>query len=292
MPGKYPSDPIDYLLKRKFGDGFTIGLSDDDDPALAAGLRADVEAYRAELQGLADEEVDARVYVELESEAREQEDQEERARPFNQPNAGARFDYWAKLPLWCLDEAVALTLERDPTVVTWPAVENFAGLSSFARRFDNLRRLVVRAKEAGQLSDPVGPDIYVAWASANGVAIPAKLKECVETCKDRPTDWKALYEETRQQLAAVMSELEQLKAADQLLSTKERYTFLKMVLGMAIRGYGYDPRAARSPKPKEIAADLADLGISVDEDTVRPKLQEAFAEFGDLLPYCDDAKPR
>lgn len=153
MPGKYPSNPIDYLLRRKFGDGFATVLSDED-PELAA-LRADFETYHAELQSLSSDELDMRVCRELENEGRE--DIEEQARAFNQPSASADFDYWSRLPLWTLDEAVALTLERNPAVVTWAAVKGDVGVSLFAGRFDKLRRHVLRAKEAKQLTDFVSP---------------------------------------------------------------------------------------------------------------------------------------
>ena len=80
-------------------------------------------------------------------------------------------------------------------------------------------------------------------------------------------------------------ELERLRAADKPVGTKERNTFLKWILGMAvIANYGYDHHAARSPVPKEIADDLAALGISLDEDTIRSKLREGAEEYGHLLP--------
>lgn len=59
------------------------------------------------------------------------------------------------------------------------------------------------------------------------------------------------------------------------LSDKERTSLLKMVIGMAIEGYGYDPKARRSPIAGEIASALQLRGISLDEDTVRKWLKEA-----------------
>jgi hypothetical protein len=290
MTGKYPSDPIDYLLKRKFGDVLEIDLSDED-PGLAA-LRADLEAYRAELQSLADHDLEMRVYGELENEAREQEDIEERARPFNQPNASADFEYWGRMPLWTLDEAVALTLGKDPRVVMWVAIENFVGVSRFASRFDDLRRLVLRAKEAKQLTELVSPDDYIAWANTNRVAVPPRLKECVEAYRGQATDWKGRYEATQQQLAAVTDELERLRTADKPLGGKERNTFLKWILGLAVIAYGYDHHATRSSVPKAIADELTALGTPLDEDTVRARLREAAEEYGHLLPPPDATKRR
>ncbi len=62
---------------------------------------------------------------------------------------------------------------------------------------------------------------------------------------------------------------------DKSLGTAERNTLLKLVIGMAIKGYGYDPRAARSPSAGEIVADLQNLGIAITDDTVRKWLKEA-----------------
>ena len=65
------------------------------------------------------------------------------------------------------------------------------------------------------------------------------------------------------------------------LSNREQDTLLKLVIGMAVKGYSHNPAAAKSSAPKDIADDLASLGISVSDDTVRKYLKEA-AEF--VLP--------
>ena len=64
------------------------------------------------------------------------------------------------------------------------------------------------------------------------------------------------------------------------LSTRERETLLKIILGMAIGGYSYNPTKGRSGTPQEIANDLDLLGIGVSVDTVRKKLDEAFNDIG------------
>ena len=71
-----------------------------------------------------------------------------------------------------------------------------------------------------------------------------------------------------------------------LLSTRERDTLLKLIIGMAVQGYKYDPTAARSPVPKEITDDLSALGISIDGDTVRKYLKEAMQK---VLPNRSQA---
>lgn len=64
------------------------------------------------------------------------------------------------------------------------------------------------------------------------------------------------------------------------LHTKERETLLRMIIGMATDGYGFNPKLPRSPIPKEIADLLTAKGLPLDPDTVRKWLKEA----ADLLP--------
>lgn len=56
---------------------------------------------------------------------------------------------------------------------------------------------------------------------------------------------------------------------------RERDNLLKLVIGMAIKGYGHNPAALKSTAPKEIMDDLANLGMSLGDDTVRKYLKEA-----------------
>lgn len=73
---------------------------------------------------------------------------------------------------------------------------------------------------------------------------------------------------------------EKAKSDEKSLSTKERQTALKLIIGMASAGYKYDPSAQRSDKIPEITEDLENLGIPLHSDTVRKWLQEA----AELLP--------
>ena len=71
------------------------------------------------------------------------------------------------------------------------------------------------------------------------------------------------------------SKHDQEEISEKPLRTTERNNLLKLVIGMAVKGYSYDPAAKKSPTPKEIADDLAALEISIDPDTVRKYLKEA-----------------
>lgn len=62
---------------------------------------------------------------------------------------------------------------------------------------------------------------------------------------------------------------------DKPLGTRERDTLLKLVIGMAMGGYSYDPNQTKSDVLREIVDDLARRGIAVSDDTVRKYLKEA-----------------
>ena len=70
---------------------------------------------------------------------------------------------------------------------------------------------------------------------------------------------------------------EQVKAfSEKPPTTKEWNTLLKLVLGMAMRGYGYDPNAKRNSATREISDDIHYvLGTGLDPDTVKKWLDIA-----------------
>jgi hypothetical protein len=65
------------------------------------------------------------------------------------------------------------------------------------------------------------------------------------------------------------------------LKESERKSLLKMVLGMAMNRYKYDPKAKKSPAISMIANDLNLVGITLSNDTVLAYLQEAAKK----IPY-------
>jgi len=60
-----------------------------------------------------------------------------------------------------------------------------------------------------------------------------------------------------------------------------------MILGMAVSKYGYQGDAVRNPATGRnrgaIASDLEKIGISLDPDTIRRYLKEAWGKYGDIV---------
>lgn len=101
-------------------------------------------------------------------------------------------------------------------------------------------------------------------------------------------DWKKLVGQRSEQLAAAMSRIAGLEAELALIknappaadpikpqSTIERQNMLKAIYGMAVKGYSYNPDDKRSTVVTEIIGDLALIGLTISDDTIRRYLKEA-----------------
>jgi hypothetical protein len=64
---------------------------------------------------------------------------------------------------------------------------------------------------------------------------------------------------------------------------KERESVLKLIIGMAVGGYGYDSKATRSKVVTEITSDLAKAGVELSDDTVRKWIKLA----EELMPLSE-----
>lgn len=335
-------DPIEYLVwKRHPAARFGVSAGPGRQEALKAA-----DNYRAQLHDLARDELDRLVEQERADDAerdRQKNLADEAARPFNQPQSLADYEYWVKMSVWSVDEAVALSLGRDPRQVTWKLIESYAKVSAFASLFTDRRNLIRRAVAARQLDEFMTPGAFSAWAYRLKLSVPDALTKAVDELGIEIADWKTRYDEAvalvtalreeRQQnhdrhmdavkdhtetiakyrhhmeemaagrqrlmagkdeiiagkdrlianqeetiaaLTARVAELESVSLPmNKSLGTRERESLLKLVIGLAMDGYGYDPKASRSPTAREIAGHLALLRLSIDEDTVRKYLREA-----------------
>ena len=111
-----------------------------------------------------------------------------------------------------------------------------------------------------------------------GVALDAELKGIAGWLRDATEEWG----EDPSRWPAQRGDLADRPTSkdEKSLPTKERVSLLKLVIGMAMEGYRYDPSAAKSDVPREIASDLHKLGLQMHVDTVLKYLKEG----RDLLP--------
>jgi hypothetical protein len=308
-------DPIEYLVLRRFPAARAVrmpsslssrgnGISHHNSEVLRQ-----IRDYENELRGKPPEELQGLVDQERAketSERRARAEREEQNRFFNQPSARADFEHWSKAAHWTLEEAIALSFGKAPERVNWEKIKPYVRSSRFAFEYQRRRDLALRALHRNQLYNPVLPGTFLAWAKRSDLSCPPELEAAVTARGVQVADWKKLFDELRarydqnneqwtkiiaeknatiERLVARLNELQQSApgvasavpqpAPEKTLGIRERESVLKLVIGMAVGGYGYDPKASRSPQPSEIGCDLAKCGVSLDVDTIRKWLKEA-----------------
>lgn len=314
------TDPIKYLVYRNFPEMLPLareenGLSDtiefdhqliDTSPTLETHewphLSPEAEKYRQELASLDKNKLELLYREEVDK----QHEEEDKNRFFNQHDSDADFDYWAKMPEWTIDEAVVLAFGKEPRVVTWTRLEKILSYTSpFVKKCIEFKELIQRARKANLLTEPrlafsndlITPYKFVTWAKANRIDLPNKLADFVLQAYEANKPPKTALEKSLEQLSRPIDQTKgpltqrteevirrkNNKANTQkppVFLTKEKETLLKMVIGMAIDGYGYDPSASRSPIPAQISEILVEQGMALDVDTVRKWLKQG----ADLVP--------
>lgn len=126
--------------------------------------------------------------------------------------------------------------------------------------------LAYRALYVGQLDEDPTPVAFMRWARTKRVEF-------------HPDWWAAVEADP----APAEQEANRRAPAPEL-GVKERESLLKMVVGMAIGGYGWDPHASRNSATTEITDDLVRAGVPLDVDTVRKWLKMG----ADLVPRKGD----
>jgi len=276
-------EPIRFLVARKFPhyrDTYSFRAKFlprpimDDETA-----RLQIEQYEKELAGKTPEEISKLVEDQREIERRELIEFEAN-QWFNKPSSQARFDFWCKAEYWTLEEATILSLGKEPNKVRWEDFRPEHFTFRFSREFRDRRELTKRADTMGNLSDPIRPKKFLEWAKRKELSYAPELEIIITRENGVDTSWKVKYDQEATAHSQVNDELEAARTKIRELMEKpgwlrERDSLLKLVIGMAVKGYAYVPAAQKNSAVQDIANDLRLLGIPLDEDTVRKYLNEA-----------------
>ncbi len=137
------------------------------------------EQFRKKLQSMPSAEVSKRYALEMEKFNYEQE-LEEREQFYNQTAATDDLVYWSKKPTWSLDEAVALSFDRDPREVCWDDIEEYWFKSPFVKHYEHRRKIVLWAEKNNQLTDPIDPNHFIRWCFSERIEMPPNLVNLIE----------------------------------------------------------------------------------------------------------------
>ena len=100
----------------------------------------------------------------------------EATRTFNDRRTAADFVEWLNVDSWSVEEAVALSLGRDPSKVDWESeIAPYTEISRVAKEFARRLGYLERAVSAGVLSARIPPKRFVEWALGKGFTMPSVL---------------------------------------------------------------------------------------------------------------------
>lgn len=173
--------------------------------------------------------------------------------------------HWARFPYWTLDEATALSFNKNPDIVQATFLKDLP--HEFAEMYSDRMTLLERAVAKGQLSDKASPVEIVSWMDKIGLDISNELFDAV-----------------RNKTAVKPSQPK--RPGDR---TKSENVSLKIILGMAIAKYGYT-RPADLNAANDMAASVGyqihqNLKLKVAEATIVKRLKDAYENFYDDIKW-------
>lgn len=184
--------------------------------------------------------------------------------------------FWARMPKWTAEEFLTLAVGRDPRMVSAQTIADNPDHYSVADDLELIDAIGSRDGSAFLLSTGRAPNWWIEWTDQHELPFHQPLREAVAK--------KAKRDAEREAAASTQCEKQPASREGETIGTRQRESLLKLIIGMAVGGYGYDPRSLRSPIPAQIATDLEIRGLSLSDDTIRKYLREG----ADLLPPPQD----
>lgn len=127
--------------------------------------------------------------------------------------------------------------------------------------FRELEVLLKKSKDSKKISDQPSPEECLRWAISKYLNIPKILN--------------VLAEEILGFTTSEATSVPDQSSIKEHLGTRERKSLLKILIGIAMEKYAFNPDNQKNSAAKRISDDLYKNGISVSEDTVRKYLDEA-----------------
>jgi hypothetical protein len=235
-------------------------------------------------------------------EAREHQEREEEDKLalFNTAKAQARWNHWLAKPNWTLDEAAALSLERDPSVVNRASMMSvhLKNKSNFKRRFDEICDIIERASHGGEFADDgqprdrVKPERFMKWAVEQEFVWSSHFIPLMKDYRETNAGaWKAEAEAASREAAELRTRVDHLVLENEKLiercnileieasktcSARERNNLLKIIISMACEKYHYKPNNPKNDSTTNIlGGQERRLGKPISAETLLKRLREA-----------------
>lgn len=289
-------DQIAELVELKFGlffDHFETYVSAHDRVAEQPDLAFQIQLYRSELSLLQFEEIQNRLQHERSvsnASLNSVNMLRDRHGFFIKPDANADFIHWGRASTWTCDQATALLLGKDPSVVN---LNSLGGLlkgpvpprSAFAIGYRDLFETIMRAQSKGDLTDPIAPRTLLKWARKVGLDVPEALLAKVKGARAAQntvdvdiTKAPPVVPGREQELLIEITRLKsEIKTLSKDLTPKDRTTVYKIIRGVAYAKLRARSEMKISDLTSVFLGDLERGGIRLNKSTMHKWLEESGA---------------
>lgn len=173
------------------------------------------------------------------------------------------------MSFWTIEQSTALLIDGDPDIILEGAVLAESCPAEARERYQKMFRLLDSHIRMSGVGSNLPPTEAIEWALHAKVDPPQALVDAVRA------QGRTLIEERTRRSGKTGGAPALSLVEDKPLGERERNTLLRMIIGMAIGGYGFDPDDKRSDVPATIETDLNSLGLEGTAQTIRSKLQKA-----------------
>lgn len=291
---------IEYLMRKKFGEedrknfptirDIIENLSSHPADSLVRDYNQR-ELYFLELSKKSAEEIQNLV-----NEEKSKEKKEELAKGFffDRLSADANFQEWYRMPNWSIEEALALSLGKDPKIVNPDSLDNYSNYnhnfnshhksSTLYKDYKLRMETLIRFINAKKMSMHPTPLEFIAWAQENDFSIPEELKNLIHKRWIRSNGLKPENETLQEEFQKIKSLYEELKNQqikeenEEKLNPKIKTSLHTLILVMAIEKYRYNPEAEKNISTTNIRSAVERYGLKIDDNTIRARLDEAYNE--------------
>jgi hypothetical protein len=198
------------------------------------------------------------------------------------------YAHWSKMTVLMKSEAIALLLGIDPNSIDLEKPLPVTG--DEAKKF---QALLNRAFESGafQNASRISPEDLISWAISNQLQAPQGFIDAVKKQGRPVTNWQLLFERLEaenlrlhKELDATSSEAKQRESGGSISGqVKEIKTLQKILLGIAIHKFHFDPSQSKSSAVTNIVDAIEYSGLKISADTVRRHLSIAAEDNADEI---------
>jgi hypothetical protein len=229
-----------------------------------------------------------------EERSKERKEELEKGFFFDQPSADANFQEWYRMPDWSIEEAVALSLGKDPKIVNPDSLDNYSNYnhnfnsyhkgSTLYKDYKLRMETLIRFINAKKVSTHPTPLEFVTWAQENDFYIPEELKNLIHKRWVISNDSKTENETLQEEFQKIKSLYEELKKQpikeenEEKLNPKVKTSLHTLILVMAIEKYRYNPESEKNISTTNIRSAVERYGLKIDDNTIRARLDEAYNE--------------